>query len=53
MLHTADSRDPIVMLGLPRLVDTVGSVYCLVPGLGGLRYLASLGGPPEVNQGGA
>jgi deferrochelatase/peroxidase EfeB len=52
VLRTADSRDPIVMLGLPRLVQTVGSVYCLVPGIGGLRYLASLGGAPEVSQGG-
>jgi deferrochelatase/peroxidase EfeB len=40
-VRTADSRNPIVMTGLPRLVQTRGSVYCLVPGIGGLRFLAA------------
>jgi len=40
-VRTEDSRDPIVMAGLPRLVQTRGSVYCLVPGIGGLRSLAT------------
>jgi deferrochelatase/peroxidase EfeB len=39
-VRTDDARDPIVMTGLPRLVQTRGSVYCLVPGIGGLRFLA-------------
>ena len=37
------SRRPIVLHGLPRLVATRGSVYCLIPGIGGLRHLAALG----------
>ncbi len=37
-----DGRDPIVLTGIPTLVQTRGSVYCFVPGIGGLRYLASL-----------
>jgi deferrochelatase/peroxidase EfeB len=43
VVRTDDSRDPIVLTGLPRLVQTRGSVYCLIPGIGGLRHLASLG----------
>jgi deferrochelatase/peroxidase EfeB len=35
---------PIVLRGLPNLVRTRGSAYCLLPGIGGLRYLASLPG---------
>jgi deferrochelatase/peroxidase EfeB len=42
VLRTDDGRDPIVLTGLPTLVQTRGSVYCFVPGIGGLRYLASL-----------
>jgi deferrochelatase/peroxidase EfeB len=41
-VRTADGRDPIVMTGLPRLVQTQGSVYCFIPGIGGLRYLSAL-----------
>jgi deferrochelatase/peroxidase EfeB len=41
-IRTADARDPIVLRGLPNLVTTRGSVYCLLPGVGGLRHLASL-----------
>lgn len=40
-VQTGDRRCPIVMTGLPRLVQTRGSVYCLVPGIGGLRFLAA------------
>jgi deferrochelatase/peroxidase EfeB len=43
VVRTADSRDPIVLTGLPRLTQTRGSLYCLIPGIGGLRQLASLG----------
>jgi deferrochelatase/peroxidase EfeB len=43
-LRTDDGRDPIVLTGLPTLVQTRGSVYCFVPGIGGLRYLAALSG---------
>jgi deferrochelatase/peroxidase EfeB len=49
-IRTTDIRDPIVLRGLPNLVTTRGSAYCLLPGIGGLRYLASLhhsnGGSP-------
>jgi deferrochelatase/peroxidase EfeB len=49
-IRTTDARDPIVLRGLPNLVTTCGSAYCLLPGIGGLRYLASLhhsnGGSP-------
>lgn len=43
-VRTADSRDPIIMTGLPNLVQTRGSLYCFIPGIGGLRYLAALPG---------
>ena len=39
-----DAPGPIVLRGLPNLVHTRGSAYCLLPGIGGLRYLASLPG---------
>ena len=35
--------------GLPTLVTTRGSAYCLLPGIGGLRYLASLPDPKAVH----
>lgn len=40
VLRSESGRDPIVMLGLQRLVQTRGSVYLLLPGLNGLRFLA-------------
>jgi deferrochelatase/peroxidase EfeB len=40
VLRTGDARDPIVLTGLPTLTRTRGSVYCLMPGLGGLRALS-------------
>jgi deferrochelatase/peroxidase EfeB len=43
VVRTDDSRDPIVLTGLPRLVQTRGSVYVLIPGIGGLRHISSLG----------
>jgi deferrochelatase/peroxidase EfeB len=43
-IRTADARDPIVLGGLPTLVQTRGSAYCLIPGIGGLRHLAALTG---------
>lgn len=42
IIRTSDSRDPIVLDNLPRFVVTRGSAYCLIPGIGGLRFLASL-----------
>lgn len=42
VIRTGDSRDPIT-LAVPRLVTTRGSLYLLMPGLGGLRHLAALG----------
>jgi hypothetical protein len=41
VIRTGDARDPIE-LTVPRLVTTRGCLYLLVPGIGGLRYLASL-----------
>ena len=35
--------------GCPTLVTTRGSAYCLLPGIGGLRYLASLPDPKAVD----
>jgi deferrochelatase/peroxidase EfeB len=46
VVRTDDGRDPIVLTGLPTLVQTKGSVYCFIPGIGGLRYLASLPAGP-------
>jgi hypothetical protein len=40
LLRTEDSRDAVVMTGLPRLVVTRGSVYGFMPGIGGLEDLA-------------
>lgn len=42
VVRTDDGRDPIVLTGLPTLVRTRGSLYCFIPGIGGLRYLAAL-----------
>ena len=41
VIRTADSRNPIIVSDLPRLVTTRGSVYCMIPGIGGLRFLAA------------
>jgi deferrochelatase/peroxidase EfeB len=40
VMRTDDSRDPIVWSGLPELVQTRGSVYVFIPGIGGLRRLS-------------
>jgi deferrochelatase/peroxidase EfeB len=42
VLRTNDSRDPIVFDNLPRFVRTRGSVYCVIPAIGGLRFLAGI-----------
>lgn len=42
VIRTADGRDPIEIDHVERLVTTRGSLYLLMPGLGGLRFLASL-----------
>lgn len=42
LIPVADRRQAIVLSGLPTLTRTRGSVYCLMPGLGGLRYLSQL-----------
>lgn len=44
-IPTTDRPGQIVLRGLPNLVHTRGSAYCLLPGMGGLRYLAALSGP--------
>ncbi len=41
-IRTNDTRDPISISDVPRLVTTRGSLYCFLPGIGGLRFLASL-----------
>jgi len=43
VIRTSDARrDPIVLDGVPRFVRTRGSVYCFVPAIGGLRFLAGI-----------
>lgn len=37
-----DGGNPQIVIDLPRLVKTVGSVYLFMPGLGGLRHLAGI-----------
>ena len=37
----AGRSDPLLLSGLPTLTRTRGSVYCLMPGLGGIRELAA------------
>jgi deferrochelatase/peroxidase EfeB len=39
-MRTGDNRDPVIIDDLPRLVQTRGGLYCFLPGLGALRYLA-------------
>ena len=41
IIRTGDERDPITV-HVPRLVTTRGSLYTFMPGMGGLRFLASL-----------
>ncbi len=41
VIRTPDSRDPVVISDVPRLVETRGSVYCMLPGIGGLRFLST------------
>jgi len=43
-IPTNQSPGPIMLRGLPNLVITRGSAYCLLPGIGGLRHLASRSG---------
>jgi deferrochelatase/peroxidase EfeB len=47
--HLNGSRRPTTLPGLRTLVTTRGSAYCLLPGIGGLRYLASLPDPKAVD----
>jgi deferrochelatase/peroxidase EfeB len=42
VIPTPDREDGVTLRGLPSLVLTRGSAYCLLPGMGGLRYLAEL-----------
>jgi deferrochelatase/peroxidase EfeB len=44
VIRTDNTLDPIVIDDLPRLTVTRGCLYCFMPGLGGLRFLARLGG---------
>jgi len=46
-MRTPDTRDPVILDDLPRLVHTRGSLYCFLPGIGALRYLATW--PPAAN----
>jgi deferrochelatase/peroxidase EfeB len=43
VIPTRDGEDDVTLRGLPSLVRTRGSAYCLLPGMGGLRYLAEMG----------
>jgi deferrochelatase/peroxidase EfeB len=40
VLRTSDNRDPIILDGMPRLTSTRACLYCFVPGIGGIRFLA-------------
>jgi len=40
VIRTDDLRDPIVLDDLPRFVRTRGSVYCLLPSVTAIKYLA-------------
>jgi deferrochelatase/peroxidase EfeB len=42
VIRTDDGRDPIVLDNLTRFIDTRGSLYCLMPGIGGLRFLSGI-----------
>jgi deferrochelatase/peroxidase EfeB len=42
VIRVNDTRDPIVLTDLPRWVTTRGSVYCFLPGIKALQYLAEL-----------
>jgi len=44
VIRTGDARDPIT-LAVPRLVTTRGSLYLMLPGLGGLKTIAGLTAP--------
>jgi deferrochelatase/peroxidase EfeB len=46
-IPTPDGDEDIKLDGLSTLVHTRGSVYCLLPGIGGLRHLAALPADPE------
>ena len=50
VMRTPDTRDPVIVDDLPRLVHTRGSLYCFLPGIGALRYLAHVatGRPSET-----
>jgi len=41
LIPVKDARRALVLSGLPTLTRTRGSVYCMMPGLGGLRYLST------------
>jgi deferrochelatase/peroxidase EfeB len=41
-IHVNGGSRPTTLNGLPTLVRTRGGAYCLLPGIGGLRHLASL-----------
>jgi deferrochelatase/peroxidase EfeB len=43
VIRTENTLDPIVIDDLPRLTVTRGCLYCFMPGIGGLRFLARLG----------
>lgn len=41
LVPVPDRRQAVVLSGLPTLTRTRGSVYCLMPGRGGIRYLTA------------
>ena len=47
VIRTDDPLDPIVIDDLPRFVITKGSVYCFLPSITGIKFLAGLG---EIEQ---
>lgn len=45
-IRTPNALDPVTLDDLPRWSVTRGCLYCLLPGLNGLRHLAAAGGRP-------
>ena len=49
-LPSADGHGAAIVSELPTLVTTRGGLYCLLPGIRGLRYLAGLGAESAAAQ---
>jgi deferrochelatase/peroxidase EfeB len=50
VIRTNDRYDPVVLADLPRLVVTKGSLYCFIPSITGISYLAELSASVELGS---